>query len=161
MKRDYILLLIIFIPTLILQLAVVPLISFGAFSPDLLILLLVYFTLLKGQLFGTIAGAIIGLIFDLVSGNVLGITMLSKTIAGFVAGYFYNENKIESNTSSISFAIIVFISAFVDSFFYGLFIDNQSLGFLYIIFEKSLFPAIYNTILALLLIIVLPKRSSL
>src|SRR5690606_8443252 len=114
-KRDYILLSIIFIPALILQLAIVPLVSFGAFSPDLVILLLVYFTLLKGQLFGTIAGAIFGLIFDLVSGNVLGITMFSKTIAGFVAGYFYNENKIESNTASISFAIIVFISAFVDS----------------------------------------------
>lgn len=159
MKRDYIFLLIIFIPVLILQLAIVPLISLDSFSPDLIILLLVYFTLLKGQLFGTVTGALFGLTFDLVSGNLLGLAMFSKTIAGFTAGYFYNENKMESNTSGITFPFIVFASAFVDSFFNGLFTDTQSVGILFIIFEKSLFPAIYSAILALLMIIVLPKRN--
>lgn len=159
MKREYILPILIFIPTLVVQLAIVPLISVDYFAPDFIIILLVYFTLLNGQMYGTIVGAVFGLLFDLVSGNLLGLAMFSKTIAGFTAGYFYNENKIETNTGSLNFALIVFLCAFIDSIFNGIFSDSQTVGIIFIIFEKSLFPAIYTAIISLLITIVLPKRK--
>jgi len=159
MKREYIIPIIIFIPTLVIQLAVVPLISLDYFVPDLIIILLVYFTLINGQMYGTITGAIFGLLFDLVSGNLLGFTMFSKTIAGFTAGYFYNENKIETNTGTLNFSLIVFLCAFIDSIFNGIFSDTQSVGIIFIIFDKSLFPAIYTAIVSSLLVIISPKRK--
>ena len=159
MKREYIIPILIFIPTLVVQLTVVPYISVDYFVPDLILALLVYFTLINGQMYGTVTGAIFGLIFDLVSGNLLGLSMFSKTIAGFTAGYFFNENKIETNTSAINFALIVFLCAFLDSIFNGIFSDTQSVGIIFIIFEKSLFPAIYTAIVSLLITIGLPKRK--
>ncbi|KUG26796.1 rod shape-determining protein mred [hydrocarbon metagenome] len=159
MKKEYIIYFTIFIPILVLQLSVVPLVSIDYFAPDLIIILLVYFTLINGQLSGMVAGAVSGLFFDLFSGNLLGLAMFSKTIAAFSAGYFYNENKIESNTGVLNFALIVFLSAFIDSFFNGIFRDNQSVGIIFIIFEKSLFPAIYSAIVGALFIIILPKRK--
>jgi rod shape-determining protein MreD len=159
MRKDYILPIIIFIPLLIAQITLVPLISIDYFAPDLLIIVLVYYTLINGQFFGTFAGALIGLTFDLASGNLIGLSMFSKTIAGFVAGYFFNENKIETNTSTITFSFIIFLTSFVDSFFNGLFSDTQGVGIIFILFERSLFPAIYTAIISMLLIIVLPKRK--
>ncbi len=158
MKRGHLIPFVIFIPTLVVQLTLVPLISVEYFVPDLVLILLVYYTLLKGQMFGTITGAVFGLLFDLFSGNLLGLAMFSKTIAGFTAGYFYNENKIDTNTSMLNFSLIVFLSAFVDSFFNGIFSGSQSVGILFIVFERSLFPALYTAVLALLIIIALPKR---
>jgi hypothetical protein len=58
----------------------------------------------------------------------------------------------------LNFSLIVFLSAFVDSFFNGIFSGSQSVGILFIVFERSLFPALYTAILALLIIIALPKR---
>lgn len=159
MKKEYINYFLIFIPTLILQLALVPLISIDHITPDLIVILLVYFTLSEGQLHGTIAGALLGFLFDLFSGNLLGLSMFSKTIAAFTAGYFYNENKIESNMAVMNFSLIVFLSAFIDSFFNGIFTDNQSVGIVFMIFEKSLFPAIYSSVVGALIIISLPKRK--
>lgn len=158
MKREFIIPFVIFIPTLVVQLTFVPLVSVDYFVPDLVLILLVYYALLNGQMFGTLTGAVFGLLFDLFSGNLLGLAMFSKTIAGFTAGYFYNENKIDTNTSMLNFSLIVFLSAFVDSFFNGIFSGSQSVGILFIVFERSLFPALYTAVVALLLIIVLPKR---
>lgn len=159
MKRDFLIPIIIFIPVLIIQIALVPLISIDYFQPDLLLLILVYYTLINGQLFGTVSGALIGLIFDLTSGNLIGLTMFSKTVAGFIAGYFYNENKIESNTGAITFSLIVFLCSFLDSFFSGLFSGSQEIGIVFLIFERSLFPAIYTAIVGMLIITLLPKRK--
>lgn len=159
MKREYVIPFILFIPTLVVQLTIVPLVSIDYFVPDLILILLIYYTLLNGQMFGTITGAAFGLLFDLFSGNLLGLAMFSKTIAGFTAGYFYNENKIDTNTSMLNFALIVLLSSFVDSFFNGIFSGSQSVGVLFIIFEKSLFPALYTAVVGLLIIIALPKRK--
>ena len=109
-------------------------------------------------MFGTIAGAFFGLLFDLTSGGLLGVTMFSKTVSGFVTGYFYNENKIDSNTRSINFSLIVFLAAFIDSFISGILSGPEELGVFFLLFERSLFPAIYSAIVSMLLIFFLPRR---
>ncbi len=159
MKRDYIISLILFIPLLIIQVTLVPIISIQYFAPDFILILLVYFTLIQGQLYGTVFGAIFGFIFDLASGGLLGVTMFSKTLAGFVAGYFYNENKIESNTSTLNFSMIVFVAALVDSFFSGLLGGLEDFGIVFILFERSMFPAIYTAIVSLLVVLLTPTRK--
>ena len=100
-------------------------IAIDSIVPDLLMIVLVYYTVLNGQFYGTILGAIFGLLFDIVSGGILGGAMFSKTIGGFVAGYFYSENKIEFNTATLFFVVIVFIATEVNSFFYLLLTSSE------------------------------------
>ena len=88
MRSDYIYPILIFIPLAIIQTTVIPLISINGYVPDLILILLVLYTLKEGQMYGMILGFVLGFFFDLATGNVIGSTMLSKTVAGFVAGYF-------------------------------------------------------------------------
>lgn len=134
-------------------------ISIGTITPDLVIILIVLFTLYNGQLYGTILGAIFGLLFDLMSGGVLGSAMFSKTVAGFVAGYFFNENKMEFNTSSLFFLLIVFISSALNSFFYLLLTSSEiKLTASYLILEQGILPGFYTSLLSLPIILFNQRR---
>lgn len=159
MKKKYLIAIIIFIVLLVIQVAVIPRISIGYFTPDLILILLVYYTLIRGQLYGALLGGLFGLIFDLASGGLLGVTMFSKTLAGFIAGYFYNENKIDTNVSSLNFPLIVFLAAFIDSFFSGFLSGMEEFGVIYILFERSMFPAIYTSVLSLIVVLINPRKK--
>lgn len=161
MKTNIIIPAALYIPLLIIQLTIVPFVSIDFISPDLILILLLYYTLLNGQLYGTITGAVFGLLFDLISGGLIGSSMFSKTLAGFIAGYFYNENKLESNVSSLNFVYIVLLCAFIDSFFYNIFSGAESDSFLFLIINKGILPAVYTAIVSLILIVVKPKRINL
>lgn len=103
------------------------------------------FTLYNGQIYGTLLGALLGLLFDIVSGNLLGSAMFSKTISGFIAGYFYNENKIEHNTSSFLFLIIIFVCSAFDSFFYLLLTTSEvQLNASTLFLGQGILPGLYT-----------------
>ena len=124
--------------------------------------LVVTFTLFYGQLFGTILGAFTGLLFDLVSGGIIGSAMFSKTIAAFIAGYFFNENKIDYNTSTSFLMVIVFISSALNSFFYLLITASEiKLTVSHLILEQGILPGIYTSVFSLPIIILNQKRKEL
>jgi rod shape-determining protein MreD len=146
----------------VVQLTVVPLISIGSIIPDLLIVLVVTYTLFYGQLFGTVFGAVSGLIFDLISGGVLGSAMFSKTLSAFVAGYFYSDNKIEYNTATSFMLIVVFISASLNSFFYLLITASEiKLTAAHLFLEQGVLPGIYTALFALPVILLNQRRGEL
>lgn len=141
---------IVLIPVLILQLTVIPYFSFDYIVPDLVVIILVYFTLHHGQIYGSLLGFTFGLIIDIVTGGILGSSMFSKTLAGFIAGYFFNENKISYNTGSFLFVFIVFLSATVDSMVHSFFSTTETnLSLFFIIFEQGLLPGMYTAIISL------------
>jgi len=117
-----------FIPLLILQLTLAPLIVYKNVGPDLVILPVIYFAIKEGQTYGMVLGFIIGFLFDLFSGGIIGSAMFSKTIAGFIAGYFYNENKIDLTLGSAFFVLIVFICSSVNSFLYTLLSASENIA---------------------------------
>ncbi len=80
MKLEYLIPLLVFFPLLLVQIIIVPLISIEGFVPDLLLILLIFYTLRKGQLYGTVLGFVFGLFIDLITGSLLGSTMFSKTL---------------------------------------------------------------------------------
>lgn len=152
--------LILFIPLAAIQLVLVPLISVINITPDLIVILVVYFTLLNGQIYGTLLGFIAGFIFDLISGGLLGASMFALTVSGFVAGYFYNENKIEINTVTFLFIIILFLCGTVNSFLYSSVAnDNPDFGFLRLFFEAGILPGLYTAILGLPVVIFSSKKG--
>lgn len=159
MKTSYIFSVVLFLPILILQTTVVPLISIGGVVPDLILILLVYYSITEGQIYGTVLGFFYGLVFDLVTGTLLGSTMISKTVAGFVAGYFSSENKIDTYLIFFNFGLITLLSALTDSLIFAFFSAfDISSNLLQIFFQNAFLPAFYTAILSMIIIIFVPKR---
>ena len=135
-------------------------IAIGTIIPDLVMILLVYYALRFGQIYGTVLGSIFGLLFDIISGGILGSAMFAKTISGFIAGYFYNENKIEFNTQTMFFVLIVFISSTLNSFFYLLLTSSEiKLSASYLILQQGILPGIYTAVVSIPVLILNQKQN--
>jgi rod shape-determining protein MreD len=151
--------IILFIPLAVLQLTIIPFLSYHQISPDLILILLVYFTLMMGQLNGTILGFIFGFLFDIFSGGIIGSAMFSKTLSGFIAGYFYNENKMEVNLKSYMLLFIIFITGTIDTIVYTFFSTADiQINLLIIFFEQGILPGLYSALIASPLIIFYPRK---
>ncbi len=152
--------ILIFIPLAIIQLTLVPMISIGSIAPNLVFVLIIYFTLKNGQAYGTLLGFILGFFLDLVSGGLIGAFMFSFTLSAFIAGYFYNENKIEFNTASFFFLIIVSICGSINAFIYAVISNsNSDVNLFFLMFEEGLFPGLYSAFFGLPIIIFTPRKG--
>lgn len=149
----YLMPFILFVPLLILQLTLIPLFAIENVVPELTTILLVFLALRRGQIQGAIYGFLFGFLLDIFTGGIIGSAMFSKTLAGFTAGYFYSENPEESSSLDFKFVSIVFLCASIDSFFYSLLGTTElSSGIQYFIFDYSLFPGLYTSIICLPLV---------
>ncbi len=144
-----------------IQIVLMPLISFQFVVPDIVLIVLVIYTLKNGQIFGTITGFIFGLLFDIFSGGIIGAAMFSKTLAGFTAGYFYSENKTETNLNTTIFVLIIFVCAAIDALFYQILISKSTdFTFVTLFVKHSFLPAFYTALLSLIWLIFKPKTKS-
>lgn len=160
MRLQYILSIVLFFPVLLLQTTLIPLISIKGITPDLILILLVFYTINNGQIYGTVLGFIYGFLFDLITGSLIGSTMISKLLAGFAAGYFSSETKRNNYLMPVNFSLIIFFAALIDSVIYSFF---SALDFnttiLNLFFRHALLPAIYTAVISLFLIFFYPKRK--
>jgi len=160
MKFEKLLPVVLLIPVLLFQVLIVPYIELNGIVPDLVLMLLVYYTLQHGQLYGTVLGFVFGAVTDLSTGSILGSTMFTKTLAAFIAGYFYNENQIGTLVKSPMFLVIVFLSSLVNSIAFSLIANfDISINLFMLIFEQGILPALYTTVIASLVMVFTPKRS--
>ncbi|MCX7797786.1 MAG: rod shape-determining protein MreD [Melioribacter sp.] len=152
--------ILIFIPLAVIQLVVLPLFSIDGISPNLIVILICYFTLKFGQMYGTFLGFVLGLLLDLISGGLIGSFMFSFTVTGFLAGYFFNENKIEINVATYVFLIVVSLCGIVSSFLYTLISSPYDrLNILSLILEAGILPGLYTAFFALPIVIFSSKRE--
>ncbi len=161
MRSEYFYALLIFIPLAIIQLTVLPFIRFNQVVPDLILILLVYYSIRMGQIHGTILGALFGLLFDIISGGIIGSMMFSKALSGFFAGYFSNENKMDQYLSSYMFLLIVFLIGTIDSIVYSFFTTSElNTNLFSLVFNQGIIPGFYTAILALPMMIFAPKKMA-
>ena len=159
MKYYRIIPFLIFIPVIILQINIVPLLLFNGIYPDLILILLVYYTIQNNQIFGTISGFIFGGLYDLIFGTILGSMMLTKTLSGFLSGYFSSENKRDIYLKALNFSLIIFLIGIIDKIIFGFFSYFElSTRLLLSLFTNSLFGSLYTSVLSFILIIFLPNR---
>ncbi len=160
MRSQYILSIILFFPLLILQTTVVPLIAINGVTPDLIMILLVFYSMRLGQMYGTVLGFFYGFLFDLITGTLLGSTMLAKTLAGFIAGYFSNENKVDNYLKSYSFLLIVLLCSVIDLIIGAFFTTiDLNTNFIILFFNEGMLPGIYTAVISVFIVIFYPKRS--
>lgn len=149
-----------YIPLLVLQLTVVPIISIEGIAPDLSILLLVLYTLKRGRMWGLVAAAVFGFFYDMVSGNALGATMFSQAVAVFFTGLFYKEQHSERFISNYKFSLILFLGAVINSVIFT-FLANYDTGnsVTAIIFRQGILPALYTSLIGGFVSVFYPKRG--
>jgi len=153
MKIQYIIPALVYFPLLLIQITIIPLISVEGIVPDLLLITLVYFTVAFGQLAGTLYGALFGIVFDLITGSLLGSTMLSYTVAAFVAGYFSSGGSREKYLNTISFSMVVFLCAVIESFIYSFFsILDFNTNIVKLFFDNALLPAVYTGLVSIIVL---------
>ncbi len=160
MKAQYIYSILLFFPVLVLQTTIVPLIAVRGIAPDLIVILLVFYAISNGQIYGTVLGFVYGFLFDLITGSLLGSAMLSKTLSGFIAGYFSNENKKETYLTTYMFSLIVLLCAVVDSVVYSFFSTSDlTRNILLLFFEQGMLPGLYTAVVSILVTFFIPKRQ--
>lgn len=162
MKRTQLIIsILIFFPVLLLQTTVIPLISLNGVVPDLIVILLVFYTINNNQIFGSVLGFIYGFFFDLITGSLLGSAMISKILAGFIAGYFSSENKRNIYLKPVNFSLIVFFAALVDEVIYSFFSSMDfNTNIFTLLFDHAFLPALFTAVLSIFLIFFYPKRKS-
>lgn len=159
MRSEYFIPFLIFFPVLVIQTTIFPLLSLGGVVPDLILVLLVFYSIRHGHIYGAVLGFVFGLFFDLITGSLLGSAMLSKTLVGFIAGYFSNENRREFYLHSYPFILIVLLCAVIDSIVYAFFSDAElERNVLLLFFEQGMLPGLYTSVISLILMIFMPKR---
>lgn len=149
------------IPVLIfLQITLIPLIAINNIAPDLLIVLIAYYTVRNGQFDGMIFAAIAGLLFDFLSGTLLGSMMLSKVLASFIIGYFYNELKTDEFIHSPVLFLLTFLGSLIDSLMTGLISSTTvATNGLTFILLHGFMPALYTSVFAGFVTAFHPKRT--
>lgn len=159
-KQHYIYSILLFFPLLFIQTTIIPFLAIGAVIPDLILILLVFYSITRGQIYGSVLGFIYGFLFDIITGSLLGSAMIAKTLAGFTAGYFSSENKMDQYLVSYNFALIVLICSLIDSTISGIFSSiNFTSNIFIIFFQNALLPSIYSSAIALMGMIFYPKRK--
>lgn len=160
MKFKHFIPVLFFLPVVLVQLTIVPLISVQEVVPDLLLIAVVYFSISFGQIFGTFTGAAYGLVFDLISGSLIGSNMLSKTIAGFIAGYFSGETKRDKYLYTYSFIIVVFLTGLINATIFSFFsVIDFNTNILLVLFNHALLPSIYTSLISILIVLIPSKRT--
>ena len=160
MKVKYFIPFLILIPVIIVQLTIIPLISIEEIAPDLLLITLVYFSIAYGQMSGTLIGAFYGLAFDLITGSLIGSNMLAKTVAGFTAGYFSSETRRDKYLYTYALCLVVFLCSVINSIIFSFFsVIDFNTNFIMVLFNHSLLPSIYTTLISVLVVIVPHRRS--
>jgi len=103
----------IIVVALVIQLTLINSVAILGLKPDLIMVVVVVFSLLKGEKEGAISGFASGLLQDIFSTSLLGINALVKTVIGFTCGIL--KEKIFHEHILFIIPVITFISSFIQS----------------------------------------------
>ncbi len=134
---------IIFFFAIILQFTLIRFMEILHWRPDLLLIVLVSFSLRRGPNWGMTIGFAVGLIQDLLSAQLIGLAALSKTIAGFIAGIL--RGKFAERTE---FFITLFICGlFHDIIYFFIYVLGENFSFQSLIILYTIPNLMYTLII--------------
>jgi rod shape-determining protein MreD len=138
----------IIVVALLIQLTLINSITILGVKPDLIMIVVVVFSLLKGGKEGTISGFASGLLQDIFSTGLLGINALAKTVIGFTCGIF--KEKIFYEHILFLIPVITFVASFMQSILMFLLLRSFGIeyGLAWSIKQIALPEALYSSLLS-------------
>lgn len=138
----------IIVVALLIQLTLINSITILGVKPDLIMIVVVVFSLLKGGKEGTISGFASGLLQDIFSTGLLGINALTKTVIGFTCGIF--KEKIFYEHILFLIPVITFVASFMQSVLMFLLLRSFGIeyGLAWSIKQIALPEALYSSLLS-------------
>lgn len=135
-------------------------VAVSSVTPDLLLILTVWISLVEGQFVGMFAGFVCGILFDVVSADVLGSNALAKTAAAFVAGYFWKEGFTMETIGSYKFLVITAISGAVHNLLYFFFyVKPMQISFPMFFLTYGVATTLYTTVAAVFPMLVVNRKK--
>ena len=116
-------------------------------KPNTMVILIVSFGFMRGEIEGGIIGFLSGFLIDCFFGQILGINALIGLITGFLCGKIFNE--FYKNSIFIPFLLTLFFSIFnnILFFFFNIFLRGYPNVFTF--FKRIIIPeAIYTSIIS-------------
>ena len=138
----------IIVVALVIQLTLINSVTILGIKPDLILIVVVVFSLLKGAKEGTISGFVSGLLQDIFSTGLLGINALAKTVIGFTCGIL--KEKIFYEHILFLIPVITFIASFMQSILIFLLLRAFGIeyGLVWSLKQVALPEALYSSLLS-------------
>ena len=147
----------IIVVALLIQLTLINSITILGLKPDLIMVVVVVFSLLRGEKEGTISGFASGLLQDIFSTGLLGINALAKTVIGFTCGIL--KEKIFHEHILFLIPVITFIASFIQSIliFFLLRTFGIEYNLIWSLKQVALPEALYSSLLSPFIFLVINK----
>jgi len=111
-------------------------------------LVVIFFGMLKGELFGVLLGALCGLLQDSFSLGVFGVAGLSKTLLGFAAGYVSRKMNVVPFLRNFIFILILATGELaVWAFLYALVFSKRMITGNALVFFQPLATAVLGSLI--------------
>jgi len=147
----------IIVVALLIQLTLINSVTILGLKPDLIMIVVVVFSMLKGAKEGTVSGFTSGLLQDIFSTGLLGINALAKTVIGFSCGII--KEKIFHEHILFIIPVITFISSFIQSILILLLLRAFGIeyGLAWSLKQIALPEALYSSLLSPFIFLVINK----
>ena len=142
----FLLLFILIFSSILLQTTVFDFFQVAGVKPDIVLIIVIVYGLIKGPKAGAILGFFAGLLLDLTLGSFIGLNALVKMVTGYLVG-FGETNVFKENL------IIPILAVFTASLFneFLLYLLHTAFGYqgdFFSVISRNIFPvAIYNSVL--------------
>jgi len=139
---------VIIVVALLIQLTLINSIAILGLKPDLIMVVVVVFSLLKGEKEGTISGFASGFLQDIFSSGLLGINALAKTVIGFTCGIL--KEKIFHEHILFLIPVITFIASFIQNILIFLLLNAFGIEYnlVWSLKQVALPEALYSSLLS-------------
>lgn len=147
----------IIVVALLIQLTLINSITILGLKPDLIMVVVVVFSLLRGAKEGTVSGFASGLLQDIFSTGLLGMNALAKTVIGFFCGII--KEKIFREHILFIIPVITFIASFMQSILMFLLLRAFGIeyGLAWSLKQVALPEALYSSLLSPFIFLVINK----
>lgn len=141
-----------------IQTSLIYIIEIDEYSPDLLLLLVVWIVLKEGRFRGIVFAFSAGLLLDFISSGNLGVNALAKTVSAFGVGFFFKAEKKEANTHTFRFVWFVMLGSIINfAIYYFLNMDYLEFSWDSYFFLNIPASSVYTSVLASIIVLLFPK----
>lgn len=154
--RTVLVALVVVAVVLTLHTTVLDRISIASVRPDLLLAIVVYFSMLRGPVYGTIAGFALGLLQDTQSHHVLGLNAFAKAVSGFVVAHAPEGLVKESPLTQMG---VLFLAALLHNLVFLILYTWAQISMMPALMARIGLPGALYTALAAPLLLALLQRA--